>query len=40
MVSQKGSKQVNMDSWLLKQLSTDMKTKVKNKNQPTNDHKK
>ena len=40
MISQKDSKQVSMDSWLLKQLSRDMKTKTKNKDQPTNNHKK
>ena len=28
-----------MDSWLLKPLSRDMKTKTKNKDQPTNNHK-
>ena len=38
MVSQKDSKQVSMDSWLLKLLSRD--TKTKNKDQPTNNHKK
>ena len=40
MISQKDSKQVSMDSWLLKLLSRDMKTKAKNKDQPTNHHKK
>ena len=40
MISQKDSKQVNMDSWLLKLLSRDMKTKTKSKYQPTNNHKK
>ena len=40
MVSQKESKQVSMDSWLLKLMSRDMKTKIKNKYQPTNNHKK
>ena len=40
MISQKESKQVSMDSWLLKLLSRDMKTKTKNKDQPTNNHKK
>ena len=40
MISQKDSKQVSMDSWLLKLLSRDMKTKIKNKDQPTNNHKK
>ena len=39
MISQKESKQVSMDSWLLKLLSRDMKTKTKNKDQPTNNHK-
>ena len=38
MISQKDSKQVSMDSWLLKLLSRDMKTKTKNKDQPTNNH--
>ena len=40
MISQKESKQVRMDSWLLKLLSRDMKPKTKNKDQPTNNHKK
>ena len=40
MISQKDSKQVSMDCWLLKLLSRDMKTKTKNKNQTTNNHKK
>ena len=35
MISQKDSKQVSMDSWLLKLLSRDMKTKPK-KQRPTN----
>ena len=39
MIEQKESKQVSMDSWLLKLLSRDMKTKAKNKDQPTNNHK-
>ena len=39
-ISQKDSKQVSMDSWLLKLLSRDMKTKSKNKDKPTNNHKK
>ena len=39
MISQKDSKQVSMESWLLKLLSRDMKTKTKNKDQPTNNHK-
>ena len=33
-------KQVRMDSWLVKLLSRDMNTKIKNKDQPTKDHKK
>ena len=40
MISQKDSKQVSMDSWLLKLLSRYMKTKTKNKDQPTKNHKK
>ena len=36
MISQKDSKQVSMDPWLLKLLSRDMKTKTKNKDQPAN----
>ena len=40
MISQRESKQVSMDSWLLKLLSREMKTKAKNKYQPTNNHKK
>ena len=40
MISQKETKQVSIDSWLLKLLSKDMKTKAKNKDQPTNNHKK
>ena len=39
-INQKESKQVRMDSWLLKLLSRDMKIKTENKNQPTNDHEK
>ena len=35
MISQKDSKQVSMDSWLLKLLSRDMKTKTKNKDLAT-----
>ena len=31
MISQKDSTQIGMDSWLLKLLSRDMKTKTKNK---------
>ena len=38
MIYQKESKKVRMGSWLLKLLSKDMKTKAKNKNQPTNSH--
>ena len=40
MISPKESKQVSMDSWLFKLLSRDMKTKTKNKDPPTNNHKK
>ena len=40
MISQKDGRQVSMDSWLFKLLSRDMKTKTKNKDQPTNNHKK
>ena len=40
MTSQNDSKQVSMDSWLVKLLSRDMKTKTKNKDQSTNNHKK
>ena len=40
MINQEESKQVRMESWLLKLLSRDMKTKTKNKDQPTNNHKK
>ena len=40
MINQKDSKQVSMNSWLLKLLSRYMKTKTKNKDQPTNNHKK
>ena len=40
MINQRESKQVRMDSWLLKLLSKDMKTKTKNKDQPTKSHKK
>ena len=36
MINQKESKQVRMDSWLIKLLSRDMKTKTKNKDPPTN----
>ena len=40
MISQKESKPVIIDSWLLKLLSRDMKTTTKNKDQPTNNRKK
>ena len=40
MINQNESKQVRMDSWLLKLLSRDMKTKTRNKDQPANNHKK
>ena len=40
MISQKVSKQVSVVSWLLKLLSRHMKTKTKNKAQPTNNRKK
>ena len=40
MISQKESEQFRIDLWLLKLLSGDMKSKTKNKNQPTNNHKK
>ena len=40
MINQKKSKQVRLDSWLLEPLSRDMKTKRKNKDQSTNNHKK
>ena len=40
MINQKESKQVSMDSWLLKLLSRDMRTKAKNKDPTTNNHKK
>ena len=39
MISQKDSKEVSMDSWSLKLLSRDMKTKTKQKDQPINNHK-
>ena len=39
MINKKESKQVRMDSCLLKLLSRDMKTKTKNKDQPTNNQK-
>ena len=38
MNNEKESKQVSMDSWLLKLLPRDMKTKTKNKDQPTENH--
>ena len=40
MINQKKSKQVRVDSWLLKLLSRGMETKTKNKDQPTKNHKK
>ena len=40
MICQKESKQVSMDSWLLKPLSRVMKTEIKNEDQRTNNHKK
>ena len=40
MINQEESKQVRMDSWLLKLLSRDMKINTKNKDQPTSNHKK
>ena len=40
MINQKESKQVRMDSWLLKLLSRDIETKTKNKDEPTNNRKK
>ena len=40
MIKQKESKQVSVDSWLLKLLSRDMRTKTKNKDQLTSNHKK
>ena len=39
MINQKKSKHVRIDSWLLKLLSRDMKTKTKSKDKPTNNHK-
>ena len=39
MTNQKESKQVRMNSWLLK-LSRGTKTKLKNKDRPTTNHKK
>ena len=40
MTNQKESKQVRMDSCLLRLLSRDMKAKARHKDQPTNNHKK
>ena len=40
MISQNDSKQVSIDCWLLKLLSREIKTKTKNKDQTTNNHKK
>ena len=40
MINQKESKQVRMESWLLKLLSKDMKTETKNKDQSTSNHRK
>ena len=40
MINQKECKKDRMSSWLLELLSRDMKTKTKNKEQPTNNHKK
>ena len=39
MINQKESKQARIDSWLLKLLSRDMKTKTKNKKQKTKNKK-
>ena len=39
MIIQNESKQSKMDSWVQKVLLRDMKTKTKNKDQPTNNHK-
>ena len=39
MINWKESEQVRMDFWLLKLLSRDMKTKAKNKDQPTKNNK-
>ena len=39
MINQKESKQVRIDSWSLQPLSRDIKTKTKNKDRPTNNHK-
>ena len=40
MINHKESKEVRIDSWLLKLLSRDMKSKKKTNYQPTNNHKK
>ena len=40
MINHKESKQDRVDSWLLKLLSRDKKTKTKNKGQPKKNHKK
>ena len=40
MINQKERKQARMDSWFLKLMSRDMKTKTKGKDQPTKNHKK
>ena len=39
MIIQNESKQAKIDSWVHKLLLRDMKTKTKNKNRPTNNHK-
>ena len=39
MINQKESKHVRMDSWLLKLLSRDIKTKTRNKDQPKKNRK-
>ena len=40
MMNQKESKHVRIDSWLLKLMSRDMKTKTKNKDRQANNYKK
>ena len=40
MIGQKESNKVRMCSWFLKLLSRDIKTKTRNKNQPTKNYKK
>ena len=40
MISSKESKQVRINSWLLRLLSRDMKAKIKSKDQSTKNHKK